>query len=1057
MSVPNWLNDATQFPNGENGTFNPTVDPSMAFMQNSSAMSFDPNQLQYSQMQPRMPASNVSNGSPAPQTPMYPTQQVVPSKRSRPQEDGMSASPNQYPGTLPTARSQTPQGTFGGYSGMTNGQQSYPGPNAYQPYPQAATNSSQSPVMQNPPFSTPAPNPQTMSPSPFSPAMQNFGAQHSPPHSDHGSRVNTPQGGAHPYAQGLTYGVPSTQSMPPSNNSAINGPGPPLYNQQAMTQQQYQQEQQRRAHEARVRQMQQMNSMGIPQRQPGTMGNPMAPYANQMQNMQMGQMRPQQVQPQQHQRTASSDQMLRSIIAFMQQRGLPFNPQPVIAGRLMNGAHIFMAGLKLQGSRRISAHNLWPKLAQMLQFAPAQGQSAAHEIASYWGSHLAHWEYHWMQQQQQQQRQRVAMETMKSANSGQAPEAAGKQGSFSPARPPPAQQGQRVPQPAANLQNQAQIPQKGSANQQFDPRSALQNGQMVQPQPQLQARQMNGYALPPTAAQPAVRPNESKPLGPPETSKVNGAPFGNKKRSTQADQVARRELRQYLVPLIHDFDEVDDLEARQVEGKGLESLRQRPFGGQKQEAPSDHQTRPGHHGGISITDHAFLDTLDDLHKYRRSTPMTIELNMNDIQNLTLALRSGIDGEIRYALDTIASLSREIDGQEWIIEELPEAVVECANDQIDVLAGSWMENNGPFSFQFYQELLRNCKMNSLSLHHIPSRSTEDLDRERASNRLICITSIFRNISLGAPYARHLVDAQVPELILDILRYQGSRKNFLKTDDDNLDFSKDAVMLLTSLSPHINFRSKDDALCILQFLLSFAPQPTPISQAQDVSFPPYVPTLHPYLPDAVEILANVLALESTRSSMKALLSADSASSSPADLLSRTFGLAIAPLPEEFGPDLELLGVSRLTCIAQGLLSAEKLLDMIPASKRSLVLRWLDSEDGFALRLKSMMGYLSVPESAKSDPFDVSEEDVMRGRFNPDGSGLDISKAIRGIYTHGLGLLRRLISRSAQLDTTKSSSLRNILPHENKILLALNSIDAVPSIVSQLCALAGTESRS
>ncbi len=199
MSTPSWLSDV-----------HPPNDPN-AFMQMASATApFDYNVMQ-SQQFPQNGA-DPRNGSPAFQSPMYQTQPLVPTKRARPREDSIGASPRQAPGMLPPSRSQTPQqGLYSGYQGAVNGahQPNYQPPNPYHRFSNAGSNASLSPSLQNQQFNAQAPPPrvQTVSPASFSPAAPTFGSQASPPpQSEHASRVNTPQNGAATYMQGMPYG-----------------------------------------------------------------------------------------------------------------------------------------------------------------------------------------------------------------------------------------------------------------------------------------------------------------------------------------------------------------------------------------------------------------------------------------------------------------------------------------------------------------------------------------------------------------------------------------------------------------------------------------------------------------------------------------------------------------------------------------------------------------------------------------------------------------------------------------------------------------------------------
>ena len=197
----------------DNGTFNPTLDPNMAFANSPTSSNFDFQQIHNAQMQ-RIQNGNMRNGAGSPvgfQNQMYQTTSVIPSKRSH----DFNGSPRQ-------SRSQTPQqGPYPGYSGAVNGQT----PNPYQHLHHGnSSNASPSPIMQNQQYN-PSGIPQRMqtaSPSPYSPAGQNFGTQASPVQSDYGNRVDTPSNGTQPYMQGGAYmngmgGNQQSFTPPPGN------------------------------------------------------------------------------------------------------------------------------------------------------------------------------------------------------------------------------------------------------------------------------------------------------------------------------------------------------------------------------------------------------------------------------------------------------------------------------------------------------------------------------------------------------------------------------------------------------------------------------------------------------------------------------------------------------------------------------------------------------------------------------------------------------------------------------------------------------------------------
>ena len=981
MSVPNWLNDASQFQNGDGGAFNAPVDPSLAFMSNPNTMSFDPAQLSYQQVQARMPGSNMSNGSPAPQTPVYPTQSVVPSKRPRPPEESMGASPGQYPGTLPGARSQTPQSAYANYPGMTNGAAPFSAPSPYPPYTQANTNSSQSPVMQNQAYKTSASpqNPQTVSPSPFSPGIQPMGAQHSPAHSDHGSRVNTPQGGPQPYPQGLPYGMApgmaSNQQFPPTPTPNMNGSAPPAYPHPSLNHQQ----QQQRAYEARMRQMQQMNTMGPSQRPPNSMMNPMIQPPNQAQNAQMAQYRAQKAQGQQPQRPHAMEQMSRQIISFMQQRGLPFNPTPVISGKPFSAAHIFMAGIKLGGSRRLHAQNMWPSMAQMFQFPPPQCPAAGAEMSSYWVSNLTQWEIHWMHQQQQSRQQRAMSESMRAAGGISGADPNLKQGAYPRDNKMQIPETQRPAQIDASMQNQAQVPIKGALPQTFDPRYALPNGQSTQPQSQPLQKQVNGYMQQHASAQQAARITGSQSQAPFDGPKLNGRSYGAKKRITTGNEPRKSsELQEFLAPLVHDFDEEPE---KAIQESGM-SLEQIPPGNNNEakgdEPESQVPSRPRHYGGMCITLDNFGTVLGLVLDQKQNITRIQELCQFDIEALVLSLRSGIDGEIRFALDVLAAMSYDEMELYRFNDDILESLVECAEDQLKYLTDASFSTSDSPTFTSYEALFQNSYAEAINLQEIAEFGSKTFSQDRSANRLICVLSILGNISTNDGYEQNLIDAHAQKMLLACLRLAGTHKAFLGSQANNLDFRKDMAKLLVSVVPHFVFRSRDDVQCLLLFLLSFAPTPPPSTKAPKVIFPAYDRSVHPCLPDALEIMADLVAIESTHHILKAIFYADAVSTTTTDLLTRAFGLAVAPLPEADSLDRHNLDTCRFNMIAQGLLLADALIDMIPGSRRDLARRWLSSQDQFPLRLELVISPYHEsqfnPDVERLENDDFSEVDSL-----------------------------------------------------------------------------------
>ena len=427
----------------------------------------------------------------------------------------------------------------------------------------------------------------------------------------------------------------------------------------------------------------------------------------------------------------------------------------------------------------------------------------------------------------------------------------------------------------------------------------------------------------------------------------------------------------------------------------------KPKGHGKENEASEKGLRTEYHGGLPISDPWFKDTLDSLIKYKHSTPQLNELGVIDIQALILSMKSGINGEVRLALDVIAALSHERPPPLHECEELLDTLIDFASDQIEVLAEGSFKSSEVLQLLSHEEQTRGFKTQSYMLQEVPTIGSRSHDLGRAADRLVGITTILRNLSLRPDNQESLREPSIIRMITTAIRYLGTRHLFLRTHQNTLDFSKDIVTFLGALSPYINLTSKEDGLAILEFLLSFAPEPRPKIEGDKIAFAIYVPMMHRYLPHAVDALAKLIARDPNRALYRSMFATESFSSPPFDLLTRAFGLSVSVIP-----DIGLLqgrgkGVIavRSSIIAQGLLSAEILVGMLPTSAHDVAHSWLGSQDGFVPRLKALLDLLSTTL-------------VTEMQRRPDGTlaiAYDLDIGYQMINSRGLALLKNLANRA------------------------------------------------
>lgn len=1027
--MPAWLNDVPAVSNNDNGPFNPSVDPAVAFMQTSASANFDFNQLQNPQLQQRMQNGIVRNGSPAFANPAYQTQPVVPSKRPRGASDMYGASPRQAPSALPSSRSQTPLQAPYGSGFQVNGSHPMLAPTPYQHLQHGgSSNASPSPVMQDQHFNPQAmpQRMQTVSPSPFSPAAApNYGSQVSPPQSDYGSRVDTPQNGGHPYLQGMPYGgVPPQHFTPPpgSGNNGIPGGASMRYAQtsQAMQQQRMQEiRQQQQQHLAR--QLQASNEEAAHRHQGGMLGASPAQMAHYQQAARSQQMQQAMMRPQ------NPEQFLRQLTQFMHQRGLPFNANPIFNGRAIHPVQLWTVVMKHGGSKKVSAGGGWPAIAGMFQL---QYPPAAEELQSYWASNLYPWEQLLLQSFQSQQRLRPPPNQAAIAPIFQGDNLTVAQDQFSPVKQLHSQNQGAAAMMHARRQSAAdfQTPTKSMNPQQ---QQAHLNGYGASPQNHNQNQPQNAFTMP----QPGIPPQ-----APQMHPRAHQPPY-----ATPAPSSLKREPR----TSVQREDEIEYPEETAIQRCPKSPINDR-FLPMSEDIANKH-LHPNYpwHGSNIISD--VESAANKLLELKPVAPTLQELGLIDIRALTMGLRSGIHVEVRVALDTLATVSDIHDGRIMPLqleecEDLVETLVDCAEEQVEFLAESAAEVSDVMLISPYEDVVRGSRCELMSLLDLPEFGSLEYDLDRAVERLICISTILRNLSEFKANHRLLADPIVVRFMTTVIRYLGTRNMLLRTHRNTLDFSKDIITFLSNVSQVIDLPGREEALCILHFLLSFAPSPPPTTSGiEDVMFSTYNPSVHRYLPAAVDSLAKILARDDpNRTFYKSIMTADSTSNPPYDLLTRTFGLATAPIPNYVVAHPTTLEI-RKPFMAQGILAADILVTLIPSTEHALARSWLTSQDGFALSLLRLVSMLIV------DP------PQSRQVIQPTRQGQPVSEDAQDwviMATRGLSILRKLAERTKDIDSQSGSIPISVLPPKDILLRALRKATVDRNVLRQLCAYAGLD---
>lgn len=731
---------------------------------------------------------------------------------------------------------------------------------------------------------------------------------------------------------GMAGGFPQQVALPP--NLAV---------QQAQAQRQYQQRMQQ--------QMLQNNLAAQQQRMQAAGMNPMM-GAGQHPNMGTP-TRPGMGNPQQQQLQAQ--QFVGRVSQFMVARGQPFDPSPTVAGRQISLFTLFQYVVKGQGSQSITSRNQWSSLARYLGFPEQQYPQAGMEIKNVFERNLGPWESAYYQKQQAEKakmggmQQQMGMQGMQQPSPAKPMAQTGQQNQF--------HQQQYMQQLQQRMQQQSQIPSTPAHNN-------------------TQLPTANGFSTPTPDMDPA---------------KQHLLNQHRKTASRQVDASPASQQPGYPTP-----SPVPGVKPEPQAGKTVNGISRTAVPAEKDESsqsstnykPNTNKLTP--YGGIAVDQMSVLG--EKISGFKPVVPEIAEMGAIDLRALAMSLESGIHAETRYALDYLVKLTHHpnvvIELEQS--EDLLDVLLDCAESQIELLEHHTPEVSDVIDLNSYEHVVRDVKKEIEGLQNIAEAGTLEYDLDRAADRLVAVTTVLRNFSGMDKNQAVLATEPVIKLISNVIRLLGTRNMFLRTHYNTQDFMKDLVVILSNVSDKISLPSREDALNILHFLLSFAPSPPPTA-SKTVRFTFYDPRIHRYYPPAIDSLAKILARDDPNKNHYRHLFIDniptpSTAHLPVhqqyDLLTRAFAFAVAIIPDRTSSSYKSgelrVAEARKAALTQGMLAADILLTLCPAAETGLAKAWTESEDGWAPSLFRLLSVLSVANKAAGPP---GQNAMMRG---PGGRG-------------------------------------------------------------------------
>lgn len=707
----------------------------------------------------------------------------------------------------------------------------------------------------------------------------------------------------------------------------------------------YQMQVQRHLQQGNMQAAPQMQAQNIPvqqrnmlARQPGT-PNGQAPPGT------PGSMKPSQLPTtplQQNAPRPGPDQFLSQLSVFMNRRNLPLEMNPAVGDRSINLMALFQAVQKFNGYRHVCQTNAWLQISHSIGLQ-AQAPSVPVQLKSIYERNLLKFEEFWAQSRAKATHQQQPL-----PHAQQQPQS--QQQSPYIQQPQLLQQGQQDPTGASGVPStpnsavhsqmisgqmgaQGSVAQRVPAGQITSAKQLPHNGQQSS---------VAGFSVPHMGS--GHQSNSSR------SSLKNGTSRSVQGTPTQEDFVAHSSPQSKMGAVT--TPRTANAEVHSAADGAVSIQAPMPLDSDEYKPCS----RESHtYGGIDVN--APGKIVADILRFRPDVPAPQDLGNIDIHALTKSIQSGIHGEVRLALDTLATITMSglpgLDIELDKCDDLLDSLVEYAEDLVEVLAESSPEVSDEILIPPYEDIARACQVERLAIRSLPEAGSEQEELDRAVEYLLCITVILRNLSFNPRNQQDLADESTLRFICQVIRYVGTRNMLLRTQLNTLDFLKDIIVLLSNVSGSVEISDRDQALCLLQFLLAFAPCPSPSLSQPHIFFPTFQPTVQPYLPPAVDALAKLLARdEPNRTHFRHVFTTDANSPASSDLLTRTFSLAISPIPEhvrETRPrHLPPIIEARKPILMQGLLAADIVASLAPGYESGVTRAWLTAENGFAQNL-------------------------------------------------------------------------------------------------------------
>ena len=751
---------------------------------------------------------------------------------------------------------------------------------------------------------------------------------------------------------------------------------------------------------------------------------------------------PQPYTPQQVQQLQQRAQhFMQSLHEFMSKRGTPIQARYAIDGKPINLFQLYALVMREGTSSKVSANNLWSRVAQMCDLPVDSDPSIAQQLQDLYKTTLGAYEETFIKvqltrlaQQRQQQHQQQQQSTLQPQQvQGPPPQ------SNTPPLSQPPQQQQQVYQ--AQIAYMLQQQQKQMQEQQLKQQAEAENQRNITaPQanstssPKLTPRRRSTHTKPTPKSVPLQKSASQNAASHAATPPANTPP----QLPITASVPLNRMTPEFPTPKLQKSASVNDQTGQMSRN---ESLHRSASPAAYVPVSRTIET----HGGWDIGVLFKIDS--ECHSAISKTVPYSELGSVNIHALIMSLKSGLAGEITVALDTLMVITgdatsggaRRSNLHLGECLDLLDALLECTDEcitKIENCLPNHSTTNGHseaiFRFPTYEQLMRSCSYD-IQTCCAPTKQKSEVRKHVAE--LICIFGILRNLLYYEPNQDIIGNTPlVLDIICDVIclvhKTMETSELICFIAIDRLDLLKDCIVILSCIGHNAKIESVPHMGAFLSLVLIFAPISECVSDEQQFSpdatmspvfMPLYRSTFEPpYLATAIDFLAKVLVRDQPNVDCLAhILENNPSAGTPRATLSRLFAMTMFVIPDvEAAADSALFMALEggneqwIATLEQALLAANVLVTLITQlpALRSLSATWLSMFHAPLSRLIRLACILAgrIPQIQRS-----------MNQNNRHQTGFAISYFV--ITQRSLAIVTRLIGATLRYAPTAINHLR------------------------------------